>query len=223
SSDTSHESVTTTALSGSRPQDLRQSRRIVIPPVDFALSSKTFTPTAGERGDDFIGDHNGTGVVWDIDVEGGVHLLLRETRGRVFYQRDLVAQLSGKANSGLHARIGSEADDDELMKAMLFELQIQIGVGKATGTPMLEGHDIACLRFEFAADLATPRALCKGLSHPGCLLDRRYVLPGLVVARTVAMMDGIENPELRLPRSMQDLQHMRNTIICFCHTLHALP
>ncbi len=29
------------------------------------------------------------------------------------------------------------------MNAMLFELQIQICVGKATGSPMLEGHDIA--------------------------------------------------------------------------------
>ena len=34
-----------------------------------------------------------------------------------------------------------ESDDDELMNAMLFELQIQIGIGKAAGTPMLEGHD----------------------------------------------------------------------------------
>jgi len=31
------------------------------------------------------------GVVWDIDAESGVHLLIRETRGRVFYHRDLIA------------------------------------------------------------------------------------------------------------------------------------
>jgi len=44
-----------------------------------------------------------------------------------------------------------EPDDDELVDAMLFELQIQIGVGKAAGTPMLEGHDITRLRSEFTA------------------------------------------------------------------------
>jgi hypothetical protein len=43
------------------------------------------------------------------------------------------------------------------MNAMRFELQIQIGVGKATGTPMLEGHDIARLTFEFG-----PRVLIGG-------------------------------------------------------------
>src|SRR5262245_1427169 len=109
------------------------------------------------------------------------------------------------------------------MNAMRFELQIQICVGKATGTPMLEGDDIAWLRFEFAADLATPRAVFEGLTRPRCLLDRRDVFPGLVVAGTVSTMQRIEDAQLRLPRRMQDLQHMRNTIICFCNTLHAIP
>ena len=34
-----------------------------------------------------------------------------------------------------------ESDHDELMDAVLFELQIQIRVGKATGTPMLHGDN----------------------------------------------------------------------------------
>src|SRR5262245_53077104 len=109
------------------------------------------------------------------------------------------------------------------MNAVLFELQIQICIGKATGTPMLEGHDIARLRLEFAADLATPRAVFKGLSQPSCLLNRSNILPGLVVAWTVSMMQRIENAKPRLPRGIQDLQHMRNAIICFCNSLHAIP
>src|SRR5438132_8218841 len=52
---------------------------------------------------------------------------------RSLYHGDLVAQLGGKANRCLHARVCSEPDDDELVDAMLFELQIQIGVGKAAG------------------------------------------------------------------------------------------
>jgi hypothetical protein len=88
---------------------------------------------------------------------------------------------------------------------------------------MLQGHDFARLRLELAADLATPRAVFERLIQPGCLLDGRYVLPSLVVAWTVATMQRIEDAKLRLPRSIQDLQHMRNTIICFCNRLQAIP
>src|SRR5215813_8850101 len=48
------------------------------------------------------------------------------------------------------------------MNAMQFEQQIQVCIGKTTGTPMLASHDIARLRFKFAADLATPRAVFEG-------------------------------------------------------------
>src|SRR6266481_6248219 len=54
--------------------------------------------------DDFIRRHNGAGVVRAIDVESGVHLFIRVIRGRIFYQRDLVAKLSGITNSCLHTR-----------------------------------------------------------------------------------------------------------------------
>ena len=42
--------------------------------------------------------------------------------------------------------------DDELMDAVLLELQIQICVGKATGTPMLCGDNLAWLGRELGAD-----------------------------------------------------------------------
>src|SRR5713101_2113685 len=106
---------------------------------------------------------------------------------------------------------------------MLLELQIQVRAGKATRAPMLEGHDIARLRREFRADLATPRAVFKGLSEPGSLLDRRNVPPGLVVAWTVSMMQRIESAKLRFSRSIQNLQHMRNATIGFSNRLKAIP
>jgi hypothetical protein len=88
-----------------------------------------------------------------------MHLLIRVIRRRVLYHRDLVAKLSGEANSCLHARVCYEPDDDELMDAVLLELQIQIGVGKATGTPMLEGHDVARLWCEFGPYSPPHRAI----------------------------------------------------------------
>src|SRR5262245_47629222 len=116
-----------------------------------------------------------------------------------------------------------EPDDDESVNAMLFELQIQVCVGKAAGTPMLEGHDVARLRCEFTADLGAPRPVSEGLMRPSRLLNRSNVLPGLVVAWTVAMMQRIENANFRTARSAQDLQHIRRTTICFGHPPQAIP
>ena len=88
---------------------------------------------------------------------------------------------------------------------------------------MLEGYDVTRLRFELAAHLAAPRAVFKALVHPRCLLNRRNVLPGLVVAWAVSMMQRIENAKPRFPRCIQDLQHMRNAMICFSNSLQAIP
>src|SRR5580658_8588358 len=99
--------------------------------------------------------------------------------------------------------------DDELMDAVFLELQIQIRVGETTGTPMLLGYYFARLRLELAANLATPRAVFEGLSRPGCLLNRRDVLPRLVVARAISMMQRIDYADARLSRSLEDLEHMR--------------
>src|SRR5262249_36506881 len=77
--------------------------------------------------------------------------------------------------------------------------------------------------FEFTANLAVPRPVFEGLSRPRRLLYRRDVFPRLVAAWTVAMMQCIEDPKLRLPRGIQDLQHIWRTTICFGHTSQAIP
>src|SRR5262249_47458861 len=88
---------------------------------------------------DVLRGHNGAGVVRHIDVESGVHLRIGVIRRRVFYHRDLVAELSGKSNGRFDAGMCDESDDDELVDAVILELQIQIRVGEAAGTPMLRG------------------------------------------------------------------------------------
>jgi hypothetical protein len=108
------------------------------------------------------------------------------------------------------------------MDAVLLQLQIQICVGEATGTPVLLVHNLTRLRFELAADLAAPRAIFEGLSQLRCFLDGCNVFPGLVVAWTVAMMQRIEHAKFSLPRGTQDLQRMRNTMICLRNSLQAI-
>src|SRR5262245_3915847 len=84
------------------------------------------------------------------------------------------------------------------MDSVLLKLQIQIGVGEATGATISPG-----LAANSATDLATPCAVFETLSQPCRLLDGRDVLPGFVVARTVSMMHRVEDPKLRLSRGVQ--------------------
>lgn len=72
-------------------------------------------------------------------------------------------ELNGKACGGLHACVRYKTDDDELMDTVRLELQIQVGVGKAAGAPMLKRYDVARLGRELGADLATPRSVFEGL------------------------------------------------------------
>src|SRR6516164_5195403 len=148
-----------------------------------------------------------------------MHLFIRVIRNRVFYHSDLVAELSSKANGRFDASMCDEPDDDELMDAVFLELQIQISVSETTGTPVLRGDNLAWLRVELGTDLATPRSVFEALVLPRCLLNGRDVLPGLVVARTVSMMQRVEDVKPRLPRGIEDLRHMRHAVICFGDTL----
>ena len=92
-----------------------------------------------------------------------MHVLFRVARSRIFYHSDLVTKRGSITNSCLHTGVCYESHDDELVDAVLLELQIQIRVGETAGTPMLEGHDIARSRLELRADLATPRAVFERL------------------------------------------------------------
>src|SRR6516162_317797 len=63
----------------------------------------------------------------------------------------------------------------------------------------------------------------KALVFPRALLNGRNVFPRLVVARAVATVHGIKNPELRLARGMDDFQHVGNAIVRFGNGLDAGP
>src|SRR5262245_4869458 len=116
-----------------------------------------------------------------------------------------------------------ESDDDELVDAVLLELQVQVGVGEAAGTPVLLSDNLTWRRHEFGTELATPCAVFEGLVLPRGSLNRRNVDPGFVVARTISMMHGIEDAELRCARCIQELQHVRNAVVCFSDSLDARP
>ena len=57
----------------------------------------------------------------------------RGNRRCILDHRDFVTKFSGITNSDLHARMRDEPDDDELLDAVLLELQIQIRAADAPG------------------------------------------------------------------------------------------
>src|SRR5262249_13535806 len=175
------------------------------------------------RGNDLLCAYDGTGVVGHVDIERGVHHLVRVIRCRVSHHRDLIAELSGKADGGFDAGMRDQSDDDELVDAVFLELQIQIRVGEAAGAPMLRHDNLAWLGLELGTKLATPGAIFEALPLPRCFLNGRDVLPGLVVTRPVSMMRHIEDAKLRLARGVQHLQHMRNAVIGFGDGANAVP
>ena len=55
------------------------------------------------------------------------------------------------------------------------------------------------------------------------LLNGRNVFPRLIIARAVAMMHRIEDPELGLARGMEDFQHVGNAVVGFGNSFDAGP
>src|SRR5262249_44270039 len=69
-----------------------------------------------------------------------------------------LTELGGIAYCRFDAGMCDESDDDELMDAVLLELQVQVGVGEATGTPVF-----LCDRSHPA-----PARIRHGTRHPMC-------------------------------------------------------
>jgi len=107
-------------------------------PVLSNLTRFGVSPTRSDQLDDFLRCHNGAGVVRDVDVERGVHHLVRVVRRRIFHDCDVVAELGGIADGRLQAGVRNEPNHDEPMDSMLLELQIQVSVGEAAGTQCSE-------------------------------------------------------------------------------------
>src|SRR5215813_10085910 len=116
-----------------------------------------------------------------------------------------------------------EPSDDESENSMPLEQQIQIGIGKAAGAPVLLGHDVAWLRRKLRANLSSPRAVFEDLALHRCLLDGRDVLPALIVAWTIPMVHRVEDAEPSLPCGGHELKHMRDAMRCCRNVLDAVP
>jgi hypothetical protein len=93
--------------------------------------------------------------------------------------------ISGEANGRFDA---GERDqpDDELMNAVLLELQIKVGVGEAAGAPVLPGISPGA-----GTNSSRNSPPMRGIrrSCVGIFLNGRNVFPRLIVAGAVAMLN----------------------------------
>jgi len=86
---------------------------------------------ARERLSQFSGGEDFMGIRGSVDVVRCVHRLLTEGRGRVLYQRYMITKLHPETGRGLNASIGQQANADDLLDAILFELMVQVSIRKS--------------------------------------------------------------------------------------------
>jgi hypothetical protein len=103
-------------------------------------------------------------------IARAVGLELRAWRSGVEHLADLRPEFGAKAHGRLDARVRNEADDDESMNPVVLQLEVEIGVREAAGTPVLVGHDVAGLGLEPGVEFGTPRPVFKNLRPPRCLV-----------------------------------------------------
>jgi len=137
--------------------------------------------------------HNRTAVVRDINLESGVHLFIRAIRSRVLHHRDIVAKLSRKTNSRFHTGVR--------YSPMTISLSMPCFLNCKSKSVLAKPLELQCSRATMSPGCGSnPRrispphaAVLERLARPRCFLNRRNVLPGLVIARTVSVMQRIED------------------------------
>ena len=70
-----------------------------------------------------------------IDFESGLHRGPTEGGGRIFDQRDVIAEFHPEASGGLDAGVGDHADQDDLTDAVLLGLKVEVRVREAALRP----------------------------------------------------------------------------------------
>src|SRR5271170_947608 len=92
---------------------------------------------------------------------------------------------------------------------MLFQLGVEVGIGKAVLRPMLENYDVSGFGAELWMPFATPRIDRERLSILCVYLGGIYVLPTLEISVARPMMRNDENLDPRRSYGRYQLSHVR--------------
>ena len=137
-----------------------------------------------------------------------VHHLAAECRRCVLHQRDVIAEFHSEAGRRLDASVRQQTDHDDVFDAVLFELLVEIGVGKAALGPMLLDDNVAFLRHEVRMPFAAPGSLGKSLPFTRGDLAWVWVSPLSVITRLPAVMRHDEKLNFSSAHRRNDLAQM---------------
>ena len=118
----------------------------------------------------------------------GAHHFLGERRRSILDQSDVIAELHRKAAGGFDASVCQQTDNNDFLDAVLFELLVEIRVGKATLRPMLLDNDIGLPGNKIRVPLTAPCPFGEGLPFARGNLAGVRVFPLRVVTRFRAMV-----------------------------------
>ena len=96
-----------------------------------------------------------------VQFVSGAHHFSGESGRRIPHERDVIAQFHGEPTRGFNACIRQQADHDHVCDALLFELEVEIGVSKAALPPVFLNDDVAFLRHKVGMPITTPRSRCE--------------------------------------------------------------
>src|SRR6266403_1692491 len=166
-----------------------------------------------ESGQKLVRGNDGVCVGRHSELERCLHFLMPEAADRVLHQCLFVTQFCSESHCGLDAGIRSHPDHDQFTHAMFFQLQVKVGVGKATGKPMLLGNHVARLGLEIRVKTAAPRPVGEDAALEACRTDGWNRFPvHMLIAFTPSMMWGDERLDTLLANGSENLPHVRNYI-----------
>ena len=139
---------------------------------------------------------------------GGMHHFLRKRRGRVANEGDVIADLHCVARGRFNASIGKKPDDDHVADAMLLQLLIEVGVGKAALSPMFLNNDVAGRGRKVRIPVAAPLPSGERMTIHDRDLRRIGIIPVLIVPGLPAPVRDEDGLDPRFPCGGPDRLHV---------------
>ena len=166
-----------------------------------------------QRGEQFFSRKNRMRERRSVQLVRRAHHLAIECRRCVLHQRDVIAEFHREAGRRLDASVRQQTDHDDVFDAVLFELLIEIGIGKAALGPMLLDDNVAFLGHEVRMPFTAPGSFGKSLPFTRGDLAWVWVSPLSVITRLPAMMRHDEKLNLCSARCRNDLAQMIEKVL----------
>ena len=128
----------------------------------------------------------------------------------------MVPELVRIPPGALHAGVGSQAGEDEVLDLALAQQEVEVGALEARAVPVLADDDVAVARDigrEPVEDLRAPAALGEGVRLVLRLVHVRHVRPALVETRAPLLVQAVVDGDPVRARRRDDLAQVRDRVV----------